>query len=250
MMYGDIEGLPKPLPRIIFGTRPLTTPNETTFTLLDSILDTGCHAFDTAHAYGQGSSERVLGHWMEARGNRSDILIIDKGAHPANGKHRVDPDSIKQDLQESLCRLKTDYIDLYLLHRDDPTVPVGPIIEVLNDLKHQGKIVLFGASNWTHQRLEQADEYAKQHGLPEFSVSSNQVSLAIQHDNPYPGTLSINRTSDDPERQWYEHTQMPLLAWSSLARGFFSGRFTRRSRSATRINPPCKIGTTTSSFPS
>jgi aryl-alcohol dehydrogenase-like predicted oxidoreductase len=226
MIYGAIQGLSKPLPRIIFGTLPLVNADEASLCLLDSITDMGCYAFDTAHAYGKGASEQALGHWMESRGNRKDVIVIDKGAHPAEGKNRVDPDSIKQDLQESLYRLKTDYIDLYLLHRDDPAVPVGPIIDLLNDLKDEGGITLFGASNWTQKRLGQAEAYAKENGLSSFSVSSNQFSLAVQYDNPYPGTLSINSTPDDSERQWYKETQYPLLAWSSLARGFFSGKFT------------------------
>jgi aryl-alcohol dehydrogenase-like predicted oxidoreductase len=104
---------------------------------------------------------------------------------------------------------------------------VGPIIEVLNDLKNEGKIVLFGASNWNRKRLEEAREYAEKNGLLTFSVSSNQYSLAIQYDDPYPGTLSIKSSSDDPEWEWYKETQYPLLSWSSLARGFFSGKFTR-----------------------
>ena len=227
MIYGEIQGLSRPLPRIIFGTLPLVNSDETTFTFLDSITEMGCYALDTAHAYGDGASERVIGNWMEARDNRGDIVVIGKGAHPANDRNRVDPESIKQDLQESLCRLKTDYVDLYLLHRDDPAVPVGPIIEVLNDLKNEGKIVLFGASNWSHKRLEEAREYAEKNGLFTFSVASNQYSLAVQHEDPFPGTLSINSSSDNSEWEWYKETQYPLLAWSSLARGFFSGRFTR-----------------------
>ena len=227
MIYGAIEGLTKPLPRIIFGAMPLVNTDATTFSLLDSVVEMGCYAFDTAHIYGDGDSEQVIGNWMEARGNRREVIIIDKGAHPARGRNRVNPESIKQDLQESLCRLKTDYIDLYLLHRDDPTVPVGPIIEVLNDLKDEGKIVLFGVSNWTWKRLEEAEEYAQKNGLTTFSAASNQYSLAIQYDNPYPGTLSIKGPSDDSEWQWYKETQCPLLAWSSLARGFFSGKFSR-----------------------
>jgi aryl-alcohol dehydrogenase-like predicted oxidoreductase len=139
----------------------------------------------------------------------------------------VDPESIRGDLGESLQRLRTDYIDLYLLHRDDPAVPVGPIIEVLNQLRAAGRIILFGASNWSRERLEQAQEYAQRNGLSSFSVSSNQYSLAVQHDAPFPGTLSINTFPGDPEWEWYQKTQFPLLSWSSLARGFFSGKFTR-----------------------
>jgi len=227
MIYGAIQGLSKPLPRIIFGTLTLMNTDAATFSLLDSIAEMGCYAFDTARAYGDGASEQVIGNWMETRNNRGEIIVIDKGAHPIGGRNRVDPESIKQDLQESLRRLKTDYIDLFLLHRDDPAVPVGPIIDVLNDLKNEGKVVLFGASNWNRRRLEEARKYADHQGLDSFSVSSNQYSLAIQYDDPYPGTLSIKSSSDDPEWEWYKETQYPLLSWSSLARGFFSGKFTR-----------------------
>jgi aryl-alcohol dehydrogenase-like predicted oxidoreductase len=223
MICGEIEGLSKPLPRIIAGTLPLINADATAFPALDSIMEMGCYAFDTAHAYGDGASERVIGNWMEARNNRSEVILIDKGAHPAKGIDRVDPESIRQDLHESLGRLKTDYIDLFLLHRDDPAVPVGPIIEVLNDLKNEGKIVLFGVSNWNRERIEEAGEYAEKSGLSTFSVSSNQYSLAVQYDEPYPGTESVNSS----EWEWYKETQYPLLAWSSLARGFFSGKFTK-----------------------
>jgi len=227
MIYGAIEGLSRPLPRIVFGTLLLAKPDEETFSLLDSIMEMGCNAFDTACAYGDGASEAVIGAWMERRGNREDIIVIDKGAHPVEGRNRVNPQSIEADLGDSLCRLKTDTIDLYLLHRDDPGVPVGPIIDVLNELKAEGKILLFGASNWTRRRLEEAGEYAYKNGLSPFCVSSNQYSLAIQYDDPYPGTLSIKSAPDDPELEWYKASQFPLLSWSSLARGFFSGKFTR-----------------------
>ncbi len=236
MIYDAIQGLSRPLPRIVYGTLSLVNSDAATFSLLDSIIEMGCYAFDTAHAYGDGASEQVLGNWMQARNNRNEVIVIGKGAHPVRGTKRVGPESIKQDLQESLDRLKTDYIDLYLLHRDDPAVPVGPIIEVLNGLKNEGKIVLFGASNWNHKRLQEASEYADKNGLSAFSVASNQYSLAIQYDDPYPGTLSINSSSDDSEWQWYKQTQYPLLAWSSLARGFFSGKFTPDNLS-TFVNP-------------
>lgn len=227
MIYGEIKGLARPLPRIICGTLLLANTDEATLSFLDSVTGMGCYAFDTASAYGDGASEQVIGNWMEARNNRSDVIVIGKGAHPAGERNRVDPENIRQDLQESLSRLKTDYIDLYLLHRDDPAVPVGPIIEALNDLKNEGKVVLFGASNWTHKRLDEARGYAEEHGLSSFSAASNQYSLAVQYDDPYPGTVSINSSTDDSEWEWYKTTQYPILAWSSLARGFFSGKFTR-----------------------
>ncbi|MDP6542426.1 MAG: aldo/keto reductase [Phycisphaerae bacterium] len=227
MIYGDIHGLSRPLPRIILGTLLLSNTDTETFSFLDSVHQMGGYALDTAHAYGDGASARVIGNWMEARGNRSEVIVIDKGAHPLEGKNRVNPESIRHDLAESLSRLRTDYIDLYLLHRDDPAMPVGPIVEVLNDLKNEGKIALFGASNWTHRRLEEANRYAEENSLASFAVSSCQYSLAVQYDDPYPGTVSLTSSTDAPERPWYAQTQYPLLAWSPLARGFFSGKFTR-----------------------
>jgi len=229
MIYGEIRGLPKPLPKIVLGTLALSHANKETFHFLDSAHAMGCYAFDTAVTYGDGASERTLGDWMQARNNRSDVIVVGKGAHPAEGHDRVDPESIKQDLRESLDRLRTDYIDLYLLHRDNPSVPVGPIIEVLNDLKREGKVVLFGASNWTSSRLEEAKTYAQSNGLVSFSAASCQYSLAVQYDDPYPGTVSVNRETSSEDWEWYQATGFPLLAWSSLARGFFSGRFTREN---------------------
>jgi len=227
MIYGAIQGLSKPLPRIIYGTLALRNADEKTFSLLDSVSEMGCYAFDTARDYANGVTEQVIGKWMEARNNRDEIIVIDKGAHPIGDKNRVDPEHIEEDLRESLRQLKTDYVDLYLLHRDDPTVSVGPIVEVLNDLKAEGKVMLFGASNWNRNRLEEAMEYAEKRGLHSFSVSSNQYSLAIQYDEPFPGTLSIKSSVGGPEWEWYRESQFPLLSWSSLSRGFFSGKFTR-----------------------
>ena len=113
----------------------------------------------------QAKSERAIGEWLQARGNRDRIVLLDKGAHPYWTQPRVDPENISKDIAESLERLQTDYIDLYLLHRDDPGVPVRPIVECLNEHRAAGRIRAFGGSNWTTTRLEQANSYADEHGL-------------------------------------------------------------------------------------
>src|SRR5207249_9101 len=128
---------------------------------------------------------------------------------------------------DSLARFKTDYIDLYLLHRDDPTVPVGPIIEVLNEHLKAGRIHAFGGSNWTYQRLQEANAYAAEHGLTPFVASSPNFSLADQIEPPWAGCISISGSQGTAARQWYVQQQMALFTWSSLAGGFFSGRFRR-----------------------
>jgi aryl-alcohol dehydrogenase-like predicted oxidoreductase len=94
------------------------------FGLLDDILALGGNTFDAAHVYGNGDNERTLGRWIEDRGVRDQVVIITKGAHHNQDRPRVTPFDITADLHDSLARLRTDYIDLYLLHRDDPR-PAG-----------------------------------------------------------------------------------------------------------------------------
>lgn len=228
MEYGTIPGVEKPVARLIQGTVLLTPERlDEAFALLDGILAQGGTTFDTAHGYGKGGSERTLGAWMHARQNREQVVIITKGAHPYEGRKRVTPQDITSDLHESLERLQTDYIDLYLLHRDDPEVPFEPIIDILNEHHRAGKIKAFGGSNWSVERLMGANEYATKNGLVPFVASSPQFSLAEPMVPPWEGCISISGTAGREARAWYQACNMPLLTWSSLAGGFFSGRFRR-----------------------
>ena len=127
MLYGTVPGVTKPVARLVEGTIMLSTSKlDEGFALLDGILAMGGTTFDTAHGYGNGEAERTLGRWMEARGNRDQVVILSKGAHHNQDRQRVTPYDITADLHDSLARLRTDYIDLYILHRDDPSQPVGP----------------------------------------------------------------------------------------------------------------------------
>lgn len=226
MQYGHIQGIDKKISRLVQGCVRLSskTANQD-FLFLDSIWETGCNAFDTAHCYGAGDSEKTLGQWVQRRGIREEIVIATKGAHPTGAGHRVNPEAIAQDIQESLDMLQTDYIDLYLLHRDDPSVPVGPIMESLNDHARRGNIRAFGGSNWSHDRLKQANDYARSHGLVPFAISSPNFCLAERVKEPWAGCLSLCLPKDRDAINWYVRNQMPLWIWSSLAAGFFSDRY-------------------------
>jgi aryl-alcohol dehydrogenase-like predicted oxidoreductase len=126
--------------------------------------------------------------------------------------------------------LQTDYVDVYLLHRDDPDVPVGPIVKAFNEHWQAGRIRAFGGSNWTHQRIKEANEYAAQHGLQPFTASSPNFGLAEQVLDPWgPGCVTLSGPQNVEARTWYRANRMPVFAYSSLARGFFSGRITRES---------------------
>jgi aryl-alcohol dehydrogenase-like predicted oxidoreductase len=209
---------------MVFSTRDLSTAGG----MLDYFISLGGNAIDTAHVYGGGESERVIGAWMHLRGNRAEVVIIGKGAAPdARGPRRVTPEAIAQDLEESLDRLGTEYIDLYLLHRDDPAVPVGELVTCLNEHHRAGRIGAFGGSNWLAERLQAANDYARAHGLIPFAASSPNFSLAIMHEPPWPGCVSASVDG----KEWYRAHQFPLLAWSSQAQGFFTDRYALGDRS-------------------
>ena len=229
MIYGEIAGINKPVARIIQGTTMIGSDlNEAeSFALLDEVFELGGNTLDTAHVYGGGRSERIVGRWLVSRNNREKMVIITKGGAHSEDRRRMTPYDVTADLFDSLARLKTDHIDLYLLHRDDPDLPVEPIINALNEHQQAGRIHAFGASNWSHQRMEAANTYAKANDLQSFVASSPQYSLAESHTEPWPLCLSISGAEGDAARQWYAKTRMPLLVWSPLASGFFSGKFRR-----------------------
>jgi aryl-alcohol dehydrogenase-like predicted oxidoreductase len=227
MEHIQIKGLDKPVSKLIMGSDFFTLNNGPQVSeILGHYLAISGNTIDSAFIYCGGQSEQALGIWLDEMGNRDDINIFTKGAHhDANGP-RVNPEAIRSDLFTSLERLRTDYIDLYALHRDDPATPVGVILEALNEHVEAGRIRAFGGSNWTHERLQEAAEYAEQHGLIGFSFSSPNLSLAKANEPFWAGCVS----TDEQALRWHEAKQFPLLSWSSQARGFFSGRFTPENR--------------------
>jgi len=226
MQYSSIDGVRKPVSRLVLGTMIVSIQDrDRSFELLDAVHSLGCTAFDTAHGYAGGDSERCLGQWMAERGNRDQVVIISKGCHHNADRSRVTPFDLASDLHDSLARLRTDYVDLYLLHRDDPSTSVGQIVEALNEHLAAGRICAFGGSNWTHQRIAEANEYAQVHGLTPFVASSPNYGLADQIQDPWGGgCVTISGPKNRDARAWYAANQMPVLAYSSLARGLFSGR--------------------------
>jgi aryl-alcohol dehydrogenase-like predicted oxidoreductase len=231
MQYAEIPGLEKKVSRLVQGSVMLKSrEKDQGYALFDAVFEAGCNTFDTAHVYGNGDCERVLGSWINDRGIREKVVILDKGAHHNPDRKRVTPFDITADIHDSRARLKTDYIDLYLLHRDDPAVPAGPIAEVLNEHLRAGHIRAFGGSNWTAARIEEANTYAAEKGLTPFVAASPHFSLAGQIAEPWEDCVSITGAAGASDRAWYRETQFPLFCWSSLAGGWFSGRLTRENR--------------------
>lgn len=228
MKYSTLPDISKPVSRLVQGTMMMNTSNlEDGFAILDACLDAGLNTFDTAQVYGNGESERVLGRWIKERGVRDKVVILGKGAHHNQDRKRVTSFDIQADVQDSLARMKVDHIDLYLLHRDDPEKPVGPIVETLNREHQAGHIGAFGGSNWSVERIQEANEYAAANGLKPFVASSPNFSLGVQAEPPWADCVSLSGPDKAADRQWYVDNAVTLFTWSSLAGGFFSGRFRR-----------------------
>lgn len=226
MEYVFVPYVNKPMSKIIYGTaNSYFMEGDDRSSFVDDILSTGINTFDTARAYKE--AERTLGNWMQRKGNRDEIVIISKCSHPTKSdRKRVNEFEIKKDLEVSLQNLFTDYIDIFLLHRDNPEVDVGTIMEIFNGIYHSGKIHSFGVSNWTYERIIQANEYAYKHDMVPLSVSSPNFCLAEQVEDPWgDNCITITGKSNKDSFDWYQKSQFPVIAYSALAHGFLSGKF-------------------------
>lgn len=224
LRYADVPGVGS-VSRLVLGTMAYTPERQDQAdSLLDAFLEIGGNCLDTAHNYGGewvGNSERAIGNWLRKRGNRDGLLILTKGCHPDEHGPRVNAQALASDLNDSLERLGVDHVDLYMLHRDDTGVPVGPIMEALNEHIRSGRIRAIGASNWTCARIDEANAYASAHGLHGFVASSINLSLAHAKEARWAGCVSAAQA----ERDWHRRTGMPLFSWSAQASGFFTGRY-------------------------
>lgn len=231
MQMRTLDGVSKPVSRIVLGTMIINrNEQEKSDALLDAALELGITTLDTAHGYGGGDTERAIGVWLQKRNNREQVVIIGKGCHHNGDRQRVTSYDLGSDLLDTLARLQTSYVDMYMLHRDDRSQPVGGIIEALNEHLRAGRMHAFGGSNWSFERIREANEYAQAHGLVGMTVTSPNFGLAEQVQDPWgPGCETISGPQNAAARAWYAASNTSIFAYSSLARGLFSGRI----RSAT-----------------
>ncbi|MFD2610939.1 aldo/keto reductase [Paenibacillus gansuensis] len=224
----QIPGLRQGVSQLIMGSDYFTPDNfDQVRANMAAYEAIGGNTIDTAFIYWGGQSEKAIGMWLEERGNRGTFNVWTKGGHPNQNGPQVNRTAIYNELMTSLERLRTDYVDLYALHRDDVNVPVGHIMEALNEHMEAGRVLAIGASNWTKERLEEANRYAADHGLRGFDFNSPNLSLAKAQDPYWADCISV----DEELLNWHERTELPLFSWSAQARGFFTGRFTPEDRS-------------------
>ena len=156
---------------------------------MNAYLEIGGNFIDTARIYGdfasgvQGGSEQVIGRWMQDMRCRDRIVLGTKGGHPdPRTMHtgRLSRDEIHGDICRSLDNLRTDCVDIYWLHRDDPARPVQDILESLTFLVEEGMAGHVGVSNWRPERIAEALAAAENHGLVRLAANQPQFSLARQ----------------------------------------------------------------------
>ena len=231
MRYSSIPNTDLLTSSISLGTAILGSnlDEEKSFQLLDKFFELGGNFLDTAHIYAdwipgeRGRSEKTIGRWIQERGLRDKIIIGTKGGHSIfTGKMilRLSREEIKQDLNESLEYLQTNYIDLYWLHRDDPDRAVGDILETLNELVETKKIRYFGCSNWKVHRIREAMEYAYKHGLKCFAANQIMWSLAAANINAIEDKTMV--VMDQECMALHKETGLAAVPYSSQAQGFFT----------------------------
>jgi len=228
MKYIDING--KKYSSIGLGTARYGTiiSEENAFELLDCFVDYGGNFIDTARNYyswgenGRGISEKTIGRWISLRGHRDMIRICTKGGMTGEGKDslvNLSRKNLFNELNESLEALQTDYLDVYLLHKDETDRPVGEIMETLMCIKDTVKADIIGVSNWKIDRIKEANKYAESHSLDRISAVSTMWSIAEYTQNFW----------DDPRTTGMDHEMytymldegLLAIAFSSQAKGFF-----------------------------
>ena len=211
-----IGGLPLVLGGNVFGW---TAKGDDGFAVLDAFYEAGGRMIDTADVYSAwipgnkgGESETLIGQWLESRGVRKDMLIHTKTGM-MGGAELYEPARLLRSLDESLERLRTDYIDLYYAHIDYPALPIEDIVGAFGGAVRTGKVRALGASKFTAPRLEAALDAAARLGAEPFSVLQNQYNL-------------VERSDFGPDFQRLcAERGIAMLPFFGLASGYLTGKY-------------------------
>ncbi|MCI2264709.1 aldo/keto reductase [Sediminivirga luteola] len=195
-----------------------TADREESFRILDAFVAAGGKSIDTADVYSAwaegnsgGESETIIGEWLASRGNRESVVLATKVfQHPQ--RPGLSPGNVRQAIEDSLRRLRTDYVDLYYAHRDDPDVPQEEYIAVFDELVRAGKAREVGATTFTAARLRSAVKIAKDNGLTPFTVSQDPYNL-------------VERGIEADVLPAVQELGLVELPYWSLASGFLTGKY-------------------------
>lgn len=186
-------------------------------------LDAGVNFFDTANVYSQGVSEEVTGRWLAEMASRDEIVIATKAYGPmAQGQNRggLSRKHLIEACDSSLRRLKTDYIDLYQIHRFDFTTPLEETLEALDSLVRAGKVRYLGASSMAAWQFHKALNLQRENGWHRFVSMQNHYNLIYREEEREMIPLCLDQG-------------VGLIPWSPLARGFLAGNRTKNGTDPT-----------------
>lgn len=214
----EIEVAPLAFGGNVFGW---TVDEPTSFGLLDAFVGAGFNLVDTADAYSAwapgntgGESETIIGNWLARGGTRrEDVVIATKVGWEMRGEKGLGKAYILRSADESLKRLRTDYIDLYQSHKDDPETPQGETLEAYAELIRQGKVRAIGASNFSAERLGEALGVSEQNGLPRYE--SLQPLYNLYDREPFEAELE----------PFCLEQSVGVINYYALASGFLSGKY-------------------------
>ena len=187
--------------------------------VLSAYESAGGNFIDTADMYSRwhtgnvgGESETIIGDWMRARGNRSEMVIATKVAKLAT-RPGLSAANIAAAAEDSLRRLGTDYIDIYYAHHDDDEIPLEESLTAFNELVAAGKVRYLAASNYSAARLEEALKISRELGMSEYLLLQPNYNAIVR--NEYEGDLMAVAVKED----------IPVLPYFSLAAGFLTGKY-------------------------
>jgi 1-deoxyxylulose-5-phosphate synthase len=201
------------------GNHPWTLDEEKSRPLIKQALDLGINFFDTANVYSDGTSEEIVGRALKDFVRRDDVVLATK----VNGRMRPGPNgaglsrkAIFAEIDNSLRRLGTDFVDLYQIHRADPTVPIEETMEALHDVVKSGKARYIGASNMYAWQFVKAIYTSRMHGWTEFVSMQDHINL-------------INREEEREMLPFCRDQGIAVMPWSPLARGRLTRGWNERS---------------------
>lgn len=197
-----------------------TADRATSRSLLDAFVSGGGRMIDTADAYSSwvpghhgGESESIIGEWLHGRGRRDDVVIATKVGAEMYGTRGLAPDRIAKAVDGSLARLRTDYIDLYFAHFDDPQTPLDATLGAFDALVKSGKVRAVGASNYTAERLREALDISAARGLVSYSVLQPHYNL-------------VERSKfEGPLQDLCIERGVNAVPYFGLASGFLTGKY-------------------------
>ena len=198
------------------------TINESvSFKLLDEFIDNGFNLIDTADVYSRwkegnrgGESETIIGKWLKQKGGRDKVIIATKvGMEMSPTETGLSKAYILKEVEASLKRLQTDYIDLYQSHKDDPNTPIEETLEAYSILVKQGKIRVIGASNFTAERLQASLDISAKYNFPAYQCLQPEYNMY---------TRAVYETELE---QFCMKNKLGVIPFYSLAKGFLSGKY-------------------------